>query len=434
LRGGTQTVGGNLTLSGTIRQFGYLTLTNGATLNVNGDLVTYASGDGTRHYVAIDVGSMLNISNDFVWQGSMNRPFFPGDGLTIGGTIQVGANASSAHLGIDGGRVVADRLIVGGGIQNNIDSLLLTNNATISLRRPDSGDVVNIVGQDGHIQPNVAALYLGTPTDPGTIDIEEDGGAGTHSLAVSLDSYLDNTTAAAMSVIGWGHIDLDGTLQNNGKIIANGYGSDRDLVLTNFAAITQDDSHGDQVATGFVLEDGTRAGWYAIDGGKLILPALTNLTAHSTVRWGDTIDDLDVTSNDLVNSVMLNFTNCTGGDVLGAVVATNRGDDQVLFSDTVIGIWEFDGSAFTFGASGRVQVTLRYDEGLMNTKGLAEAELKVWKYPGFGNSTYWEDVTDTVNTDANLITATWQGSLSQFVVSTAAPGAEPPPGTMIILK
>jgi len=435
--GGTRSIGGDLILSTYYFQNAYLTLTNGATFNVNGDLTTYRGQIAAlEQYISIDEGSMLNVSGDFGWEGNSILATISGDRVTIGGSLKVCTLSSYAQLAIDGGQLVVDSLLVPATTKGYAShpEFHVVNSATVSVRRAAT-DVTSWFGMSSHLG-SWGDFYLGTATDPGTINAYETGESGKLSLSIFPVGFYKSLTmpqSAPIEFKGWGRVDLDGTLENNGKVIANGYGSDRDLVMTNFAAITQDDVHTNLALHGFLFTDGTRPGWYAIDGGNLMLPPLTNLTAHSTVRWGDTIDDLVVNSNDLVNSAMLNFTNCTGGDIAGSIMATNRADDDVLFPDTVIGIWEFDGSAFTFGG-GKVQLTFRYDDILRAAKGLTEADLKVWKFPGFGNNPYWEDVTDSVDTDANLITATWQGSLSQFVVSTAAPGAEPPAGTMIILK
>ena len=431
--GGTRNIPGDLAL-GNSTAYGYhsyLVVTNNGTLNVGGDFLSgYHYANLTTDDIDIAPGSMLNISNDFLWRASGNTGVVSGAGLTVGGSLIMGGSQRHARLAIDGGRLEVDSLIVAASYYSDINRLLLINNASIGLRRPASGDVVNRIGQDGHLEPNESTVYLGTATDPGTIDIEEDGGTGTHSLVLSRDyPTAGNGIAAVMTLTGWGSVDLDGTLENNGKIIADGYGTDRDLELTNFAAIVQNESHEDQVATGFVLKDGSRAGWYAVNGGRLVLPTVTGLTANATVRWGDDVDDVTtVDSNDLVNSVLLDFTNVVGGDLVVSLLSSNYTAAAVTNPTATIGVWQFEASSFDMG-TGTATFTFRYDDPLAQARGLTEANLKVWRYDGF-----WKDASGSVDTDTKTVTSRPLTALGILAVAAEIPGEPPPKGTLFLVR
>ena len=53
--------------------------------------------------------------------------------------------------------------------------------------------------------------------------------------AVSM--IVRNTSTAQGRVYGWGNVDLGGMLEQNGEIIADGYGQSRDLNLSSFSQI-----------------------------------------------------------------------------------------------------------------------------------------------------------------------------------------------------
>jgi len=192
--------------------------------------------------------------------------------------------------------------------------------------------------------------------------------------------------------------------------------------------VAQNEAHTILNLYGWVDSQGLRPGWYAQDGARLMLPPLTNITGTTTVRWGDTIDDLTVNATDLVNSVTLDFSAVTGGDLALSLLATNRADNNVLYPDTVVGIWAFDGSAFNFG-SGNVTPSFRYDHLLAQAKGLAQGDLKVWIYDNG-----WRDITAAIDATEKTITAKPIRLFSTIAISAEVPGKEAPRGTLISIR
>lgn len=440
--GGTLNVGGNFRFGNVLRQVMTLTLTNNATMNVGGHFPDLASGDNrdlTRTLI-IYSGSKLNIAGDLVLVHADLT--FPGDQVTVGGRLslaptQGGGAELSAMLTQAGGRLVANSLTVQeSDYRVNLIRYLMNNNARLSLRRPASGNVENIIGKsgpDGAPVPGTdARLYLGTSTHPGTIDIDENGGSGTHSLTLNKYSRVGTATTKQNRhalLTGWGSVLLNGTLENNAKVIADGYGTDRDLFMTNFAAVVQNDTHANNVLFGFVLSDGIKPGWYAVNRGRLCLPRLTVAAGSSTIRWGDTVNDLTVNTNDLVNSMTLAFSGVNGGRVKSALMAADRTDSLVTDASKVIGIWQVDAAELDRG-TGTATLAFRYDHLKAIALGLTEANLKVWRHRGDG----WVDATAGIDTTQKIITTKPLRDMTLFAVATSIPGDEPPKGMMFMVR
>jgi hypothetical protein len=199
--------------------------------------------------------------------------------------------------------------------------------------------------------------------------------------------------------------------------------------MTNFATVVQNDTHANNVLYGFVLSDGTKPGWYAVNRGRLCLPRLTVAAGTSTIRWGDTINDLTVNTNDLVNSMTLAFSGVNGGRVKVALMAADRTDSLVTDASTVIGVWQVDASALDRG-TGTATLAFRYDHLKAIALGLTEANLKVWRHRGDG----WVDATAGIDTIQKIITTKPLRDMTLFAVATSVPGDEPPKGSLFMIR
>jgi hypothetical protein len=194
---------------------------------------------------------------------------------------------------------------------------------------------------------------------------------------------------------------MDGRFVANGIVIADGYGVDRSLVLTNFASVNN------------TIENTTSNGWFAIRRGRLLLPPLGVPAGSSTICWGEAIGDR---TNDLVNSIRMDFTDVGGGLLGGGLLAVDRADAHVT-STNALGVWDITAAGLAFG-SGTAVLTFRYDDGLAAAIGCGQDKLKVWRKYDTG----WTEVTSVVNTNARLITTRPQGSFSLYAVSPDVPG------------
>ena len=132
----------------------------------------------------------------------------------------------------------------------------------------------------------------------------------------------------------------------------------------------------------------------------------------------------------MVNSLHMAFTSPNpAGDLSIALLATDR-TDVVVPEPTVIGLWEFDTSGgFSFGGSGSVVLTFRYDDAKAASLSITESDLKVWQETTPGT---WEDITDSINTIDHTITTTAVTDFTHFAVSKENP--VPPKGTIILVQ
>jgi RNA polymerase sigma factor (sigma-70 family) len=211
---------------------------------------------------------------------------------------------------------------------------------------------------------------------------------------------------------GWGNVALTGTLANNGKIVADGYGHDRTLDLSTFAAVRND--HANRRPT-------DARGWYAVNGGRLALPSIPVLAGPTAAHtWGGTPDDDAPT---LVNSVRLTHRDVVAaGTVDIALLALDRADVPTLpTGHTFLGVWSY--AADGLQAAGGTDLLVRYDDALAAQLGLDESVLKLWKH----EDGQWTrlDHDETFLRDPNLHTLFVHTDLSDtthFAVSAPEPG------------
>lgn len=173
---------------------------------------------------------------------------------------------------------------------------------------------------------------------------------------------------------GWGVVDLHGPFVNNGKVIADGFGTARALDFTAAASVTNRFN-----------TDGT-GGWFARRGGRLLLPPLQARTGTHDYTWGE--DDRDE-SLDLINSVRVRVSSVTEpGEIRIALFSLDRADlPELPEGHTFIGAWSVDTGETDFGHIG---FTIRYDDLAAQALGLDESVLKLWRY----DDGIWQRIED----------------------------------------
>jgi hypothetical protein len=206
---------------------------------------------------------------------------------------------------------------------------------------------------------------------------------------------------------GTGRINLHGFFDHNGQVIADGYGTDRNLEFSGFRYVGNsydNPTHG-----------GTN-GWFARDHGQLILPNIRIHAGTGTYTWGE--DPTDPTI-DLVNSVRLTVHDAAkDGLVRISLVSKDRLDVPALpVGHNFIGIWKFEDAGLPHGA---VDLLVRYDDGLAEQMGLNENNLKLWRYTD-GQWIRINDTTFSRDTELNLIGGTAADSFTYFAVSAPEP-------------
>jgi hypothetical protein len=239
--------------------------------------------------------------------------------------------------------------------------------------------------------------------------------------------YMGDATGPATNYFPGLNVGLTGTLRGHGKIytfpgswgpqyrvymsgkvVADGYGTDRTLDMSSgVAPITN------------VTDNASDKGWYAVNRGKLTLPT-TNVNANgNTYNWGEGENDPDV---DLVNSAQIVFSAKTGsGTLSGSLLATDRTDVPAAPGNaTFASIHEFTVtgiSAYTY------TLTIRYDHVAVTAGN--EPIVCLYRY----NGSSWDNVTASRDTANRRVTSTPQSSFSLFAV-----GYPNQPGTVMQVR
>jgi hypothetical protein len=166
------------------------------------------------------------------------------------------------------------------------------------------------------------------------------------------------------AVQGWGKIELRGVLDQNGRVIADGGGVDRDLDLSSFSRITNQLDNS---------PFGERNGWFATSGGRLVLPAQYVRGGSSTVTFGECQTD---PSLDLVNSVRMTFEDVTQpGFAKVSIVSSDRSDVPDAPAGVNFGsIWQTDLSGIVTDS---IAFSARYDAPADEA-----AAMQLWAFDG----------------------------------------------------
>jgi len=190
---------------------------------------------------------------------------------------------------------------------------------------------------------------------------------------------------------------LIGPVTMNGRIIADGYGIERTLMLTGLSSVANSTDNGSSQSNG----------WYALNKGKLSLPAVT--LSSGSASWGEPNTD---TEPDLVNAARLTFTGATSGKLSGSLLAANRsdvpqGDLQAVSVHSFSGVSGF--SSFS--------IVIRYDHVTAASCGIPENKIKIF----FWNGAFWKNVTTSSDTNSNTITAAGLTSMGTYSIGRLIP-------------
>jgi len=238
-----------------------------------------------------------------------------------------------------------------------------------------------------------------------------------------IDFYVRIATNSTGVFRGWSDDGGGNTLQiygdfcNNGQVIADGYGQERSLDLSNMAeARTGTNGWAFAISDDNLLDNTTSNGWFAVNKGKLIFPGVA-VSAATTYNWGERQGDSTI---DAVNSARIKFNAFAGsGDLDGSLLAVDRSD---VPAGPVSLISVHDLSLSGGASSDDFNLTIRYDDAAAGTE---EADLKLFHYTG-GK---WVDTAATLDTGNKWITASNLTSFSEFGV-----GFEFAAGTMFKIR
>ena len=440
---GTLTLdGGSLTISvsgGSIGSHTSTSVSGGrGTLNINAGNLTFYSG--------LSIG-VNNVFGEVIQTGGAVTNIYNQGGLTIGrttGTVGDG-NARGAYDISAGSMSLPGMLYVGSsgrstsavnvgdamGVFTQTGGDVALGTATTGAN-VDKGLQVGVLGSFGPFKGTDTGVYKllgGTLTASGisigmnanyeqtysgsgtfefgnadaTATLQQRSG-GARNILVRTSAYSDGTFT------GWGTVGFTGTLTNNGRVIANGFGTSRSLDFSGMAAAANTIEN----ASGTAAQNDTINGWYAINKGKLLLPGVTVSNSAGTFSYnlGEGAADADI---DMVNSVRVTLTKAatTGTQKVNAnLYDKDHSSAPAMAGFPVVGMWEITP---TFAVS-TANMVFRYDDALAASLGVAEAGLQVFHY-NTGTST-WEPLANcTVDTTNKRIAATGVTSFGFFAAS-----------------
>jgi RNA polymerase sigma factor (sigma-70 family) len=215
------------------------------------------------------------------------------------------------------------------------------------------------------------------------------------------------------SLIGWGKVNLQGGLANNGQVVADGYNRNRTLDLSSFQWVTSSFENS---------RNGGTAGWFARRKGSLLLPPIPMTAGSSTGTFGE--DQFDPML-DLVNSTRFHLYGIQhAGSVSVALQSPLRDDIPALpQGHQFIGIWKF--AADDLGGFTSADLEVRYDDALASAKGLDESILKLWVHEEANGQwlrldhdpSFYRDTTD------HILGVHAPGNFDYFAVSAPEPGS-----------
>jgi hypothetical protein len=267
-------------------------------------------------------------------------------------------------------------------------------------------------GDDGIMQ--LGAMTLRQTKWGGKFHIGYDASTANGTLelrgtTVIMNQGSDLRLGVLGSIIGYGSISVgsysSAYMDNSGLVTASGFGIDQDLTFSN--------QHMAQTTAG----NGTN-GWYAVNGGRLALPAITVSAGNSTNNLAETST---ATVLDLVNSVQVELVNATAGSLSYKLYASERTDVPAgLETEIVTSVWEISAPAFD-----SAELTFKLPDVD------AADNLKLLRYTG----TSWKavgtvDATTDFSTTTTGIASSGDDNLGFFAVASMPSVA----GTFIIIN
>ncbi|MCG2660498.1 MAG: hypothetical protein L6437_09665 [Kiritimatiellae bacterium] len=387
--GGTHAMIGSIYIAQVAGATGLYELVAGQ-LSIGGSSYIGSSGVGTFRQLGgtnslvggVDIGSLAGSSGSYeltnglveaacMWVGNAGQGVF----TQTGGQVHINATANRG--------LVIGSATTGQGVYN-------LWGGTFEM---DSGNW-------GGISLGYAGWWGGFVGGDGTLNLGNATGTGTLVVNGSSPCVFRGTNTAKSTLRGWGTLSAN-SLQQNGRVVADGYGTDRTLDLSGTTFISKNAS--------FTYP--STNGWFAQNHGALRLP---DIAYSASYCWGDTTTcwSETVTNQPLVNSVLFAYTGGAGA-LTGALLATDHGSVSYGLYKPVA-VWNFSGPA-GFSACA---LTIRYDDVKAVSLGIQETNLRVRQWV---NGT-WQNITGSVDTGAKTITANAVSPLSQIAVSTIPRG------------
>ncbi len=372
---------------------------SGGTLNVMNEFTIGCKGTGT--FTQSD-GTITAYKATYIGRGKTGTYTMSGGTLNTGTSFTTPADAFWIGYGANGSFTQT------GGNVNSYGRVVVANGASTSSSYTMTGGSLKINGENSlvlGVYGGTATFLDGDASSPGYIGAID-------PIATKGSFYVGGDANSAASFRGWGEVELR-YIYNNGKVIGDGYGTDRLLDMSTCERV-------------FNNWNPSTSGWYAVNHGGLVLPPISfdTVLGQVTHTWGGA-NIYDVAPS-LVNSVSITLAHDCKGNIQGALLAADR-TDLPAFGDPdakIIGVWDFaislDPDTYTNDLSGAT-IAIRYDDALAASLGLDESTLVIYQYI----NGQWMALTSTVNTTDKVISANTD-SFSLFAVgkiaSTQIPG------------
>ena len=299
---------------------------NGGTLHGNYHLYSGVSGTGIVYQTA----GIISNSREMVFgqkAGSCGKLFLKGGSLSCAYQLRFG------EAGYGEGDFEANATFGRGlGIGRDTSSVGIVRMGAVSVSTGEPGGTHGVyVGESGH-----GELYL----------------SGTSFTITKASPLSVAKNDGSFGIIrGWGDFK-DSRSQvknftNNGLVVADGNGSDRDLTFATKYYLVKN-----------TIDNKTTNGWYAANGGRLTISSSGDLAVGDSVaiNWCEDSSDTEI---DLINSVRFVFSEVSnGGAILGKLYAPDRSDvPRIPGGREAVGVWKFD----ITGAYQSATVEFRYD-------------------------------------------------------------------------
>lgn len=281
-------------------------------------------------------------------------------------------------LRLRSGTANGDQVIYDWGMSNTAQDgkFSITSNSSMYIGDVYNNNVSLELATSNGADANMALRYLslgGYQTSGTTAGLSLDGVSLAVSNGVVIDSdgvgtiNLSNGAALETShlsiggyqnaIRGSGTVSASTTLNNSGKIIADGGTLKVDGAVDHLSWVT-----------------GTGAGWYADNGGRLEMALVTD--SMTSANWGESAGD---TTPDLINA--LRITDFQGTNINAMSLALDDDTASGVFSGLMdsIGVWDFDFGKANVGFLS-MDVLVHFDDLLASALSLAESDIGVFQY------------------------------------------------------
>jgi hypothetical protein len=318
----------------------------------------------------IDLGSELGDVANFAQTGGIVRT----DELIIGNAGKGIYQARGGKLDVGALTIAADRS-ANGSLEIAGGEVRVTNSS-----RPVE------VGRHG-----LGKLVLGSAHAPGKLILP----GGDFSKLI-----VRSASDGRGELRGWGTVHANGgTLVNNGQIIADGHGKPRELDLGSFDDV---DNTIDNP------KNGTN-GWYAQNGGVVVLPPVMVKPGTNTYTWGESSADETI---DLVNSVRVRLVDQrTFGRFSISLVSNEYAPVTLPTNLPVYSLFSYKATQIDASAA---ELTLVYDR---NAATMVNYDSTALRLLAFTNGSWTVAQGIALDAGNNIITGSIRGSFSYFAVA-----------------